>query len=95
MKILSVRLKTKVQNIFHFVNMNESLKDLIKFVGKPPVIQADLSLKYKKHVIKDNSYIFLSESGEIMKVIGSEEFNNSYEIVNTLTKDVETQTPKK
>jgi len=54
------------------------LPTLIEFVGKPPVIQKDLSLHFKKVEICEGDYIEVNQYGEITTVLKAEIIEKSF-----------------
>ena len=76
---VNCKLKTRQEQALQYKGL-ENIASLIKFVGKPPALLSDLSLKYKKHIIKAGMYVFCDTLGNVTKVMSSSEFNALYEI---------------
>jgi len=59
----------------------QDLKSLILFVGSKPVLNADATIQYRKHIVKDNSVIFRNANGQVSKILSFEEASKVYEII--------------
>ena len=73
--IISPKVSEKV--MFHYRSF-EDLSDLIKFVGKPPVIHADLSIQFRKTQIKPGDYVEVNHYGEVTNVFSDEIVQKSF-----------------
>jgi hypothetical protein len=76
--------------------MYEGISDiagLIKFVGTPPLINADLSLSYKKQQIKPGDIVILDENGKLF-VESEKSLSERFDITDVAEKPLEASTPK-
>jgi len=82
--IIIVRPKTISLTGFLFTGM-ESLADLIKFVGKPPVIQMNVKnepeLSYKKTIIPAGSVVFVDTFGNVTNVLTPEQVAERFDVI--------------
>ena len=58
----------------------EDLPDLINFVGKAPLIQTDLTLRFKKTEVKAGDFIEVNQYGDVTTVLNEEIINKSFVI---------------
>ncbi|HUS49611.1 MAG TPA: hypothetical protein VMZ91_05565 [Candidatus Paceibacterota bacterium] len=73
--VISPKVSEKV--MFNYSSISD-LPDLIKFVGKPPVIHPDLSLHFRKAVVKEGDYIESNVYGEVVNVLSEEIISKSF-----------------
>jgi hypothetical protein len=78
-QILVIAPKVRLTTVFHYTGIDD-ITNLIKFVGRPPVINLDMSLQYKKTVIIPDSFIEVNSFGEVVKVITPDDLEKLYEI---------------
>lgn len=76
--VLTVRYKSPEFLVFHYRDLQD-LENLIKFVGKTPQINADMTLKYKKQIIKNDTYVFRNEYGDVTKIVTKDELKLGYD----------------
>ena len=77
-QVLTVRYKSPEFLVLHYRGLQD-LENLIKFVGKSPVINADMTLKYKKQVIKNDCYVFVNDYGDVTKVVSLSELKLGFD----------------
>ena len=65
--LFEVKRRIEPKRVFWFKGFNE-LPQLIKVVGQKPLINEDLSLKFKKHVVKENDFIIFDGNSQIESV---------------------------
>lgn len=58
----------------------EDLEKLIGFVGSKPVLNTDMSIQFKKTLVKPNSVIMRNSFGEVVKVMTLAEASEQYDI---------------
>ena len=73
--VISPKVSDKV--MFHYRDISD-LPDLIRFVGKPPVIHQDLSIHFRKTQVKEGDYVEVNQYGEIVTVLSAEIINKSF-----------------
>ena len=78
-QILVIAPKVRLTTVFHYTGIDD-ITNLIKFVGRPPVINLDMSLQYKKTVIVPDSYVEVNSFGEVVKVISPGDLEKFYEV---------------
>lgn len=77
-------LKPKTTPIETFVYRGfDDLEKLIKYIGNRPTLNPDLSLQFKKAVVKPNSVITRNAFGEVSQVMTFEEAATRYDIAAT------------
>ena len=103
----SVILKLKVIPVQALVYRGfEDLEKLIKFVGSRPVINADMTIQFKKTLVPANSVVFRNEFGEVTKVMSFDDAEKMYDIaaqrdftdsdaITPIAKEKKTRTTKK
>jgi len=80
--IVNAKPKVKGVTFLLFGSMND-LSELIRFTGRTPMINEDLSLQIKKHKIVAPCYISKEpETGNINEVLSGKEFTEKYDTVN-------------
>lgn len=78
-------LRPKTIQLTGFVyNGLTDLANLIKFVGKTPQINADMSLNFKKQVVTENTVVFVNQFGDVINVIPVEKVQENFEVVKSL-----------
>jgi len=82
-KIVILRPKT-IQLTGFVYNGLTDLADLIKFVGKTPQINANLTLNFKKQVVAENCIVFRNEYGEVTNVLPVEKVGDNFDVVKSL-----------
>jgi hypothetical protein len=77
--LLVVSPKVKTEMCFHYRG-SDDLINLIMFIGVRPFLNIDLSLQFKKMIVKADSFVFRNELGQVTKVLSSSEMEQKYEI---------------
>jgi hypothetical protein len=77
--IVVIAPKVRLTTVFHYTGI-EDIPNLVRFVGRPPVINLDMSLQYKKTIITPGNYIEVNSFGEVVKVITPEDLAKFYEV---------------
>jgi len=75
MVVISPKVSDKV--MFNYRGI-EDLPNLIGFVGKAPVIQTDLSLHFRKQVVKPGDFIEVNQYGEVVTVFNEDIIKKSF-----------------
>ena len=91
--IAILKPKTKPFETFIYRGFDD-LEKLIKYVGSRPALNPDLSLQFKKAVIKPNSVIIRNSFGEVVRVMTFEEAAEQYDIAASVTFDADRDTAK-
>lgn len=99
-KIVVIRPKT-VQMVGFVYESISDLTNLIKFVGKSPLILTDMTLMFKKVAVKEPCVVFANSFGEVTNVLPPEKIEENFEVVKNLkfapeyeNKVVEKKSPK-
>ena len=88
-------LKPKTTPIETFVYRGfDDLEKLIKYIGSRPTLNPDLSLQFKKAVVKPNSVLTRNAFGEVAQVMTFEEAAAKYDIAATTEFQPERDTNK-
>lgn len=77
--IAILKPKTKPFETFIYRGFDD-LEKLIKYVGSRPALNPDLSLQFKKAIVKPNSVIIRNSFGEVVRVMTFEEAAENYDI---------------
>lgn len=78
-QIVVIAPKVRLSTMFHYVGF-EDVPNLIKFVGRSPVLNLDMSLQYKKVIIVPDSYVEVNGFGDVLKVIPAADLEKHYEV---------------
>lgn len=81
--IILVRPKTVEQFGFLYGGFND-LPALIKFVGKTPTINQDMTISFKKVVVKIGDVVFRNSFGEVTNTMTEDKVKENFEVVKTL-----------
>jgi hypothetical protein len=77
--IVIIAPKVRLTTVFHYKGI-EDIPNLIKFVGKAPIINLDMSLQFKKFIIVPDSYVEVNSFGDVVKVIPAGDLEKFYEV---------------
>lgn len=91
--IAILKPKTKPFETFIYRGFDD-LEKLIKYVGSRPALNPDLSLQFKKAVIKPNSVIIRNSFGEVVRVMTFEEAAEQYDIAASAAFDADRDSNK-
>jgi len=91
--ITILKPKTKPFETFIYRGFDD-LEKLIKYVGARPTLNPDLSLQFKKTVVKPNSVLIRSAFGEVTRVMTFEEAAEQFDIAASAAFDADRDTNK-
>jgi hypothetical protein len=90
LKKLTFKVVPKIGYSYNGLN---DIPGLIKFVGTPPLINADLTLSYKKQLIKAGDIVMLDENGKLF-IESEKSLSVRFDITDVAESSSETTTPK-
>lgn len=91
--IAILKPKTKPFETFIYRGFDD-LEKLIKYVGSRPALNPDLSLQFKKAVVKPNSVIIRNAFGEVVRVMTFKEAAEQYDIAASAAFDADRDSNK-
>jgi hypothetical protein len=78
-KVLKIAPMVSEKLVFNYTGLID-LPNLIRFVGKTPLINSDMSLQFKKQIVKAGDTLEVNSFGEVIKIYSQDELKASWEL---------------